>query len=271
MSHGMRKMVTYDGESGPIQAYLARPESGDPRPAILVIHEIYGLTDHIKDVANRFAHSGYVAFAPDLFSRADLADTLTPSNIGEAMRLQTSLPREKASDPAYIQQAMAGLPAEKRQIVEKTLPLLFGGLPRQKLVQDLFNAVDHLNAQHFVRPGKVASVGFCFGGGMSIALACQARLAACVVFYGQNPEPIEKVQDIVCPVLGLYGADDLRINQNLDKLVKAMADNKKDFEMRIYPGAGHAFFNDTRPTYREPQARDAWDRVIRFYRRTMLD
>jgi carboxymethylenebutenolidase len=106
---------------------------------------------------------------------------------------------------------------------------------------------------------------------MSLRLACEADIAASVVFYGENPSPIEKVKDIRGAVLGLYGADDARINAGLGDLVKAMAEHKKDFEMRIYPGAGHAFFNDTNPTtYRKEAAQDAWDRVLRFYRRTLM-
>jgi carboxymethylenebutenolidase len=69
----------------------------------------------------------------------------------------------------------------------------------------------------------------------------------------------------------LYGGEDVRINADLDKAVRAMAEHRKDFEMRIYPGAPHAFFNDTNPqTYRREAASEAWDRVLRFYRRTLL-
>src|SRR5512135_628097 len=165
MSHGIRQMLTYQGESSQIQAYLARPETGDPRPAVLVIHEIYGLTEHIQDVANRFAKQGYVALAPHLYSRQELAETLTASSVEEAVKFRMSLPREKLNDQAYIAQAMAGLKADKRREIKKTLPVLFGGLPREKMIQDLILAVEFLNAQAFVRPGLVTSLGFCFGGG----------------------------------------------------------------------------------------------------------
>ena len=105
---------------------------------------------------------------------------------------------------------------------------------------------------------------------MSINLACRAEVAASVIFYGENPSPIELVNNIKGSVLGIYGGDDVRINANLDQLVKAMAQYKKDFEMRIYPGAPHAFFNDTnKSTFREQSAKDAWERVLRFYKRTL--
>ena len=258
MTDELQQMVTFDGEAGKVQAYLARPEGQGPRPAVIVIHEIFGLVDHTKDVANRFAAQGYVAFAPHLFSRPGLVELLTPANIEQAMRFQMSLPRERMADRAFIQEEMAKLPAEKRETLQRVLPV-YNNLPMGPTTQDLVKAGDFLNEQSFVQAGRVASVGFCFGGGMSINLACHARLAACVVYYGPNPEPIELVKAITCPVLGLYGADDLRINQHLDQLVKAMVDGKKDFEMKIYPGAAHAFFNNTRPeVYREGPAKDSW-------------
>ncbi len=269
MADGSGTMIAYDGESSAIQAYLIRPATTEPRPAVIVIHEILGLTDHIKSVANRFAEEGYVVFAPNLFSRPGLAEVLTISNIREAMQFMTTVTWSKAADAAYVQQAMSQLPQEKRETVQRVLPVMFGGIPKDRLTQDLVKAVEYLNAQSFVQSDRIASVGFCFGGGMSINLACHAKLSASVLFYGENPNPIELVENIACPVLGIYGAEDMRINIHLDELVKAMVTYKKDFEMRIYPNAAHAFFNDTHPTYQEAAARDAWERVLRFYKRTL--
>jgi len=263
-------MLTYEGIDGEIQAYQARPQTEEPRPAVIVIHDIYGLSDHTRDVANRFAQEGYVAFAPHLFSRPELVNELTPDNIRQAMGFTMSLPRERMGDSAFIQEEMAKLPEESRAVVQRVSPLLMGGMPRDKMTQDLVKAVHFLEERRFVQAGKVVSVGFCFGGGMSFNLACEAKLAGCVVFYGENPTPIEKVQNIPCPVLGLYGAEDLRINRSLDTLVKAMVDYKKDFEMRIYPNAAHAFFKDTDPNvYRKHASRDAWERVLNFYKRVL--
>ncbi len=270
MSPQSQQMIELEGVDGPLQAYLALPESAEPRPAIVVIHEIFGLSDHIRDVANRFAAQGYVALAPALFSSPDLRDVLVPAAIGEAMKFMSSLQREKIADREYVRQEMSRLPEGRREIVERTFPLIAGGMPREKFTQDLVRAVEYLSAQSYVQNGKVASIGFCFGGGMSFRLACHAKLAACVVFYGESPDPIDLVQNIAGPVMGIYGADDLRINQNLDRLVKAVVEYKKDFEMKIYPGAGHAFFNDTRPEVCRPQAaQDAWERVLRFYQKNL--
>jgi carboxymethylenebutenolidase len=263
-------MISYDGEAGKIQAYLSRPDVTEPRPAVIVIHEIFGLNEQIKGVADRFAGEGYVAFAPHLYSRPGLAGVMTPENIEAVMGFQFSLPREKMADPAYLQQEMAKLPEGKREIVQKTFPVMTDSSNKGKYGQDLVKAFEFLNAQPFVTRGKIASLGFCFGGGMALYFACHAPLSASVVFYGENPNPIELVKNISGPVLGLYGAEDMRINSRLDELVKAMTSYKKDFEMKIYPGAAHAFFNETRPNYREAAASDAWERVLRLFQRTLL-
>lgn len=265
-------MIHYNGETGKIESYISRPDTSEPRPAVIVIHDIFGLAEHTKDVANRFASQGYVALAPHLFSGDEnLRSTLTPQNVGMAMQFMFSLPTDKMRDVSYIQQEIAKQSEEKRMILQKTSALLFGGgLPKDKLTQDLVKAVEFLDSKGFVKKGKIASIGFCFGGGMSINLACHADTAACMIFYGENPSPIGLVENIKASVLGVYGGDDARINSNLEELVRAMVKYKKDFEMRIYPGAPHAFFNDTsKATYRESSAKDAWDRVLRFFNRTL--
>ncbi len=267
-THGESETVSYNGPSGTIPAYLAKPPGSGPWPAVVVIHEIFGLTDHFRDVANRLAQEGYVALAPNLFGSPELGAVLTPARVQKAMALMSRLPRR---DPELARLEIEKLPEPDRTDVGATVRYLLAGLPRERLTQDLVAAVEYLRRQSFVRGDRIGSVGFCFGGGMSINLACSVDLAACVVFYGENPSPIDRVQRIRGPVLGLYGGEDTRINEGLDELVKAMAEFKKDFEMRIYPGAGHAFFNDTNPNrYHKPSAEDAWDRLLRFYRRTLL-
>ena len=261
------EMVTYSGTKKDVEAYLSSPKTESAKPAIIVIHEIWGLVDHTKDVANRFAMQGYVALAPNLFSSdQELSSLFTPSNIAIAMGFMQTLPAERRADMNYVQQELSKQPQEKREMIQKVMGKMFGGMPKEALTRELVKAVEYLNSQTYVKEGRVGSVGFCFGGGMSINLACHAKTAACVIFYGENPSPIELIEKIECPVLGLYGGEDMRINSSLDKLVAAMVSYRKNFEMKVYPGAPHAFFNDTNSaTYRQDAARDAWNRTRQFF------
>lgn len=264
-------MTTFKGARGPVKAYLCRPDTKEERPAIVVIHEVWGLVDHTKDVADRFAREGYVALAPDLYSSdPELASLITPQNIGTAMGFMQTLPPEKRADMAFVQQELGKQPAPTREVAQRVMAKLYGGMPKEALVQEAVKAVEYLDSQDYVTKGRVGTMGFCFGGGMSLNVACHTKTAACVVFYGENPSPIELVDKIRCPVLGLYGGDDMRINSSLDKLVAAMVQYRKDFQMKVYPGAPHAFFNDTnKATYREEAARDAWEMTLRFFRQTL--
>ena len=107
----------------------------------------------------------------------------------------------------------------------------------------------------------------------SLSLGCLGKTNATIVFYGPNPEPIDKVQGIKGAVMGLYGGEDDRINSKLDELVKALVTYKKPFTMKIFPGAYHAFFNSSRKEhYNEAASKESWDMVLRFilYLRTSL-
>ena len=264
-------MTAFDGAHGRVKAYLSRGETKEPRPAILVIHEAWGLTDHIKDVADRFAREGYVALAPDLYSSdPQMAALLTPSNIGITMGFMQTLNPERRADMAYVQQELSKQPAATREVAQKVMGKLFGGLPKDAATDEAVKAVEYLNSQGYVRREKVGTVGFCFGGGVSLNVACHTKTAACVVFYGENPSPLDLVGRIESPVLGLYGGEDMRINSNLDRLVTAMVQYRKDFKMKMYPGAPHAFFNDSnKATYREAAAKDAWELTLRFFRQAL--
>jgi carboxymethylenebutenolidase len=105
---------------------------------------------------------------------------------------------------------------------------------------------------------------------MSAKLAFTDKTQACVVFYGGNPDPIELVEKMNCPFLGNYGGEDAGLNATLDHLVAAMVRYKKEFELKTYPGAPHAFFNDTNPTaYSEAAANEAWDRSLRSLNKSL--
>jgi carboxymethylenebutenolidase len=254
-----------------VKAYVSRPSDSERHPGLVLIHEIWGLNPQIEKVADRFAAEGYVVVAPDLMgSDPQLAPVFAPENIGAVMRFMGTLQPGRARDPAYQQSEMAKLPESERAAVGRFYAVAFAGaLPYARFVDELGSAHAYLAAQPFVNAGRIGSLGFCFGGAMSAKLACTGRTQACVVFYGGNPEPIELVDKMNCPFQGHYGGEDAGLNATLGELVAALVKYKKDFEIKVYPGAPHAFFNETRPSYREAASKEAWQRSLAFLDRCL--
>jgi carboxymethylenebutenolidase len=221
------KFSSTDG--GTVGGYLTRPKDSGSHPAIVVIHENRGLTDHIRDVARRLAKAGYVALAPDLLSRqggtGSFADTAG---------------------------ATAGI----------------GKLNEDNVTNDLTGAINYLKNQGFVRANKIGVTGFCWGGGNTLLIATRNKdLAAAVVYYGRNPRNLDDVKNVTASVLGHYGAEDERITSEVPKLAEAMKKYGKSFEYKVYPGAPHAFNNDTSPDrYRPEAAKEAWSRTLEFFK-----
>jgi len=256
------------GHGRELEAWLAEPEGRtDRRPAVVVIHEIFGPDAHVQDVAGRFAREGYVALAPNLFT-GELSALLTPANVGLAMRSLADAPPELRRDPSQFAAFAARQPADRRPILEA-----FGRVSspsaQQGFALDLLAAARHLRTFPGVDAGRTASVGFCFGGAMSGRLATvDPDLRAAVIFYGQNP-PLEDVPRIRASILGLYGAEDPGITGQVPLLAEAMRASGRPFRSHVYPGAKHAFFNDTRPNYHAESANDAWGRVLTFLRENL--
>jgi carboxymethylenebutenolidase len=212
-----------------IPAYVARP-AGNPRkkaPAVLVIHEVFGLNDHIKSIADRIAGAGYVAIAPNFFARA--AD-----------------PPKDMSNVEAIRKAASSIPPEAAN-------------------RDMQAALDFIKQDKGVVP-RLASIGFCMGGGFSYRLAAYTEdLAGAVIFYGRTP--LELAPQVTCPLLASFGETDngippARVQEWIDALKKA----GKSVDAKIYPGAGHGFFNDTGQRYHAAAAADAWQRTLKFFR-----
>lgn len=216
-----------------VSAFLAQPSgrlpSGNrPAPAVVISHEWWGLNDHIKDIAQRFAREGFVALAPDLYARQGSPVT---KDAGEAAKLMESL---------------------KSQLTLK----------------DLNGAVKWLKQQPFVDAWKIGATGFCMGGTFALMLASHnSDIKASVPFYGQVP-PTDNLKYLLCPILFIHGAQDGWITKaEVERLRQGLAQFGRPGEVRSYPDAGHAFFNDTRPeAYRPAEAQDAWRRTLAFLR-----
>jgi len=214
-----------------LSGYLSKPKKNGRYPAILVIHENRGLNDHTRDVARRFAAEGYVALAADALSRkGGTAAMDTPEKVREA----------------------------------------FSSISHADVMKDLNAGLAFLNKHRNVRKGKLASIGFCWGGARSFLLAAeQNELKAAVVFYGSAPDEATLAK-IHAPVFGIYGEQDARITDAVPKVAQTMKRLGKAFEYKIYPGAQHAFFNDTNPQrYNAEAARDAWLQTHAFLKRTL--
>ncbi|MBI2851067.1 MAG: dienelactone hydrolase family protein [Chloroflexi bacterium] len=225
------QQVTFASEGFTIKAYLSKPKTGASLPGLIIIHENRGLTGHIEDVTRRYANQGYAVLAPDLLSR-----------VGGTAQFATT------------DEAVAAI----------------GKLASEGIMQDLDAAFQYLRSLSYVNKDRIGVLGYCWGGGNSLLYATHNQdLEAAVVYYGPNPANIENVANIAAPVLGIYGALDTRITVNVPALEETMKKYGKSFEHKVYPGAAHAFFNDTGTRYHTESARDAWQLTNSFLERQL--
>jgi carboxymethylenebutenolidase len=214
-------------------------------PGVVMIHDVWGLSDHTRDLARRLAREGFSVLALDLYRRETEVKIENP---GVWMR--------GLSDP----QALA----------------------------DVQSGIDFLAAQPASRGRGIGAVGFCMGGMYALLAACSCRgLSAAVPFYGllshehgilyaedgldpaRKPrQPLDAVADLACPMLALFGEQDEFVPaSDIERLRQGLQGAAFPAEIVVYPGAGHAFMNDTRPdAYRPEIARDAWTRTVQFLR-----
>lgn len=211
------------GRSG--QGYLALPEGQGPHRSVVVIQEWWGLDEHIRDVARRFAGAGFVALAPDLYHGEVAAEP------DDARRLAMNLQLPEAA------QEMAG-------------------------------AADYLAGRDDVAPKQVGAIGFCMGGSLALLLAARSpRVGAVASFYGGRPMAPEELRQIRAPVLAIFGERDEGIPpERHAALDSALNEVGVVHTIYVYPGAPHAFFNDSRThSYRPEAARDAWARALAWF------
>ncbi|HXH20402.1 MAG TPA: dienelactone hydrolase family protein [Dehalococcoidia bacterium] len=218
--------VSYRGPASEIKAYLARPATGTAFPAIVIIHENRGLNEHIRDIARRYAKEGFVGLAVDLLSR------------------QGGTPTDAAQAPGLL---------------TNTRP--------EDLVADLVASVEYLKQQPFVRAGALGVTGFCFGGGYAFELAVASKdIKAAVPYYGTAQRVLDRLGETNAAMLVIYGGNDTRITSQAPQVEERLRAANKTFQIKVYDGANHAFFNDTGGSYNEAAAKDAWQITLAWFR-----
>jgi carboxymethylenebutenolidase len=266
-----KEWVRY-GDRQQYLGYLTYPTRAPlPLPAVLVIQEAWGVDRFIESVSHRLALAGYVAFAPDLYAvEGARPPLLTRERVAELQGFVNELPHGVWQDQAKREVAIEALPEPERSKIRETHGAFTKAVASDTHLSVLQASTAHLRTQVAATRGqKVASIGFCLGGGLSGKLAVHdPELAGAVIFYGSSPTE-DQVPRIEAPILGLYGGEDPRINATIPAFAAAAEKHGKRFEQHIYPGAQHAFFNDNRPSYNVAATRDSWVRVLAFLQRTL--
>jgi carboxymethylenebutenolidase len=230
---GPVKVATKEGE---IPAYRAQPTGKKGAPVVLVVQEIFGVHEHIKDLCRRLAKRGYLAIAPELYARQGDVSKLTDMK-------------------------------DIRAVVSK--------VPDAQVLGDL-DATVAWAKKAGGNAGKLAITGFCWGGRIAwLYAAHNAGLKAGAAWYGrlvgdhtplQPKFPVDVAADLKAPVLGLYGGKDQGITQeSVEQMRKALTAAHQPSEIHVYPEAGHAFLADYRPSYVKEAAEDGWKRMLDWF------
>ncbi len=237
LTAGEVKIAVKDGE---IPAYRAMPATGGPFPVILVVQEIFGVHEHIKDLCRRLAKSGYLAVAPELYSRQ-----------GDVSKLKD---------------------------IQEILSKVVNKVPDEQVLSDLDAAVAWAKKSGKGETSKLGITGFCWGGRIVWLYSAHNKdVKAGVAWYGRlvgqpdklHPKhPIDLVASLHAPVLGLYGGADMGIPvSTVEKMTKALKENNKVGEIIVYPDTPHGFNADYRPSYRKDKAEDGWKRMLAWFKK----
>lgn len=229
--------IDVDGTAMP--CYLARPDGGEPKPAVIVLQEIFGVNREVKRIADLFASAGYVALAPNYYYRTHptLNEPYTPEGF------------------------QSGFAAA-------------GKVTRGNLRADIRAATAWLDSQAFAAKGKVATCGFCYGGTVAFLSATMPGVSAAIAFYGGSianpmpsgePEALADVGNVRAPILLFFGGTDDSIPASaVERIDRALTEAGKEHEVVVYPNVGHAFFRESSAMLGSNEVADAWSRVQSF-------
>jgi len=230
--------VRVAAEGGEMPAYRAMPANGRNLPIVLVVQEIFGIHEHIKDIVRRFAKAGYLAVAPELYARQ-----------GDVSKLAD---------------------------IEEIRPIV-AQVPDAQVLSDL-DAAAAWATKNGGDAKRLAITGFCWGGRIVwLYAAHNPGLKAGVAWYGrveggssalQPKHPLDIASNLNAPVLGLYGGADAGIpNDGVDRMRAALMAANQPSEIHTYPDTPHGFHADYRPSYRRPAAEDGWRRTLEWFRK----
>lgn len=239
--HNSHVHVEHDGSSMP--AYMARPDpASGPHPAVIVLQEIFGVNKEVRRIADLVASAGYVAFAPNYYHRThpNLDEPYTPEGFERGFKVAAQVSRDS-------------------------------------LGKDVAASIAWLNQQDFVKPGKVATWGFCFGGSTAFLTATLPGLEGAVCFYGSSiagpfangePEGLTVAKDIKIPLLLAFGGQDDSIPlDKINRIRETLDAAGADFQIQIYPNVGHAFFRGSSSDMHSEVVADAWNLVQAFFKK----
>jgi carboxymethylenebutenolidase len=230
--------VSLKSDDQMLPAYQARPDKPGKFPIIVVISEIWGLHEYIRDVARRFAKQDFYAIAPELFQREGGVSHLT--NVQDILKIVLNV-------------------------------------PRQQVLQDLSATLAYAKKQTGANPDRLGVTGFCWGGSTTIQYAAHDQtIDAAVAWYGppgreykEERKPVtgfDVAGALQCPFLGLFGQEDKNPPpEDVRKFEAMLKHHNRDVEVVIYPNAGHAFHADYRPSYRPEAAKDGWKRCVDWF------
>jgi carboxymethylenebutenolidase len=227
-----------DVKIGEMPAYRAMPDGKGPFPLVLVVEEVFGVHEHIKDLCRRLAKAGYVAVAPELYARQ--GDVSKTKDIQEIIKVVSTVPDEQ-------------------------------------VMKDLDAAVAWAKATSKVDGNKVAITGFCWGGRIVWLYAARAEIKAGAAWYGrisnavnanQTKTALDVAAKLKAPVLGLYAGKDSRIPlAHVELMKRELASSKSKSEIVVYPDADHGFNADYRPSYNRAAAEDGWKRMLDWFKK----
>lgn len=236
------KWISVDGPSShAIPVFTSQPDNEIDLPALILIHEIFAVNDHIKELSERFAKTGLRVFAPDLFV------------------CSKDFPKDASAKDDL-----------------DTMRKVWSGIPDSTLIENLKAVLKAVSETSHVLPDAIGTMGFCMGGAIAFMFASSApQIAWAVDFYGrikypalteEKPKhPIDYSNSQTPPILGIFaGQDELITDEHLNLFQETLEKLKVPFELKVFENCPHAFFNDRREHYKKEEAEQAWQITLKF-------